>query len=67
MPMRMRIDEVTEDEIRAGCLTVMENMVYTAQDVEDRKLGALYVLMSLTFVSLEARHNLMWLYESIVV
>jgi len=66
MPMRMRIDEVTEDEIRAGCLTVMENMVYTAQDVEDRKLGALYVLMSLTFVSLEARHNLMWLYESIV-
>lgn len=65
MPTRMRIDEISEEQIRAGCTTVMENMVYSAVDVEDRKLGALLVLMALTLVSHNARLSLPWLYESL--
>lgn len=65
MPTRMRIDEISEEQIRAGCTTVMENMVYSAVDVEDRKLGALLVLMALTTVSHSARTSLPWLYESL--
>jgi hypothetical protein len=65
MPIRMRMDEVSDEQLRYGCVTVMENMVFTAFDVEDRKIGTLYVLLSLTMVSNSARNNLLWLYESV--
>jgi hypothetical protein len=41
-------------------------MVYTGIDVEYQKLGALHVLSVLTIVSMDARRNMMWLYESLV-
>lgn len=64
MPVRMRIDDVSEEQLRRGCITVMESMIYTARDIEDRKLGALHVLLALTVVSIPARNNMPWLYES---
>lgn len=64
MPVRMRIDDVSDEQLRRGCITVMESMIYTARDIDDRKLGALHVLMALTVVSLPARNNIPWLYES---
>lgn len=64
MPVRMRIDDVSEEQLRRGCITVMESMIYTARDIDDRKLGALHVLLALTVVSLPARNNMPWLYES---
>jgi hypothetical protein len=64
MPIRTRFNELTEDRLRLYCLTSMEQLVYTALDVEDRKLGAMYVLMALTLVSVPARANLTWLYSS---
>ena len=64
MPTRMRIDDVSEQQLQAGCITVMERLAYTAYDIEDRKLGALHILLALTVVSLPARENMRWLYES---
>jgi len=64
MPIRTRFNELTEDRLRLYCLTSMEQLVYSALDVEDRKLGAMYVLMALTLVSVPARANLTWLYSS---
>jgi hypothetical protein len=52
-----------KEEILEHCLSMMELLVYTAFDIEDRKLGAMLVLMGLTRVSLPARQALFWLYE----
>jgi hypothetical protein len=48
------------------CLNVLEHMVYTGIDIEHRKLGTLHALSALTIVSLPARQNMMWLYESLL-
>ena len=62
---RSRYDNVSDAEIQLACVTAMENMVCTAPDIEYQKLGALHVLTALTYVSVSARNNLMWLYESL--
>jgi hypothetical protein len=51
--------------IREKCLRVLENLVYGGQDVDHRKLGAFYALTALTVVSIDARHAMPWLYESL--
>jgi hypothetical protein len=43
------------------CTTVMENLVYSGPDIEDRKIGALHVISALTSVSSEARMTYPWL------
>ena len=40
--------------VRKAALTVMERLVYSADNVEDRSLGSIYVLTALTLVSREA-------------
>ena len=64
MPNRIDLGEISRQEMMDGCITVMENMIYTAFDIEDRKLGALHFLTALTAVSDGARETLPWLYES---
>lgn len=54
------------EQIKKICLNVMEHMVYTGIDIEYRKLGALHTLSALTIISVPARQNMMWLYESLV-
>jgi hypothetical protein len=56
---------MTLEEYQNECLRIIECMVYTGSNVEYQRLGALHVLKMLTIVSLEARHSLPWLYESI--
>ena len=65
MPEQWRPSEIPINVLVNGCLTVMENMVFTGLDDEYRKLGALHVLTALTTVSLPARNSMIWLYESI--
>lgn len=60
----MDLDDFTDVELIIGCVIAMENMVYTAYDVEDRKLGAFQVLTALTAVSEGARDSFPWLYEA---
>lgn len=57
----------TVEEFREACLRLMENMVYGSNDLENRKLGALHLLGVLTMVSIPARMNMTWLYESLFV
>lgn len=56
----------TVEEVIDHCLYAMENLVYMSPDEEYRKLGAMYVLCALTFVSIEARQALPWLYDIVV-
>jgi hypothetical protein len=65
IPIRLRYDEFTEEEMCLFCLHVMENIILTSVDIENRKLGAFHVLTALTVHSLPARNTMMWLYESI--
>lgn len=51
--------------VKRACITVMENMVYTGINSEYKQIGTLHVLRALTMVSIEARANLPWLYESV--
>jgi len=52
--------------LRNGCLTVMEHMIFSGVDTEFRTLGALHVLSALTIVSVNARTSMPWLYDSLI-
>jgi hypothetical protein len=54
------------EDFKKICISVMENIIYTGIDTEFQKLGALHVLSALTIVSMRARQNMMWLYESLL-
>ena len=58
--------EVPEVELMTACVTVMENMIYTGVDAEYKQIGALLSLSVLTVVSIPARNNMFWLYESLI-
>jgi len=58
-------NNITEEQIKFVCLTIIENMVYSGVDEEFRKLGTLHALSALTIVSTPARMSMPWLYESI--
>lgn len=44
---------------------IMEKLSYSAHDIENQKLGVLYILSSLTLVSQPARDAMPWLYSSV--
>ena len=53
------------ESLRNMGLAIMEKMVYRALNDSDKNIGALYILSSLTLVSLNARNSLPWLYASV--
>jgi hypothetical protein len=55
----------SRENLQKHALTIMENIIYTGNDIEYRKIGTLHVLTALTLVSIPARTSLPWLYESI--
>jgi hypothetical protein len=61
----INLHDMTIDDIREICITVIEYIVYCGIDDEYKKIGALHVLTGLTGVSLGARTSLPWLYESL--
>jgi len=58
--------DLTMEQLKARCLCVMEDMIYTGVDIEFKTLGAFHVLSALTVVSRDARLNMPWLYESLL-
>ena len=54
-----------DNTVKKKDLTVMEKMVYRAHNDSDKNIGALYILSSLTLVSVNARNSLPWLYASV--
>lgn len=59
-------NDISEYDIKVGCLIVFENLIYCGTNIEYRKLGALYALTALTVVSLEARQSYPFLYDSLI-
>ena len=53
-------------ELKTICVIVFENLIYSGQTIEHRKLGALHALTALTVVSHPAQVALPWLYESVL-
>jgi hypothetical protein len=49
------------DEIKEACLIVMENLTFTGKDDESRKMGVIYILINLSFVSENVRNAISWL------
>ena len=58
-------DDMTIENMREGCLRIVENMVYMGIDADHRNLGTFHILSALTVVSPPARQALPWLYESV--
>jgi hypothetical protein len=58
-------DDMTIENMREGCLRIVENMVYMGIDTDHRNLGTFHILSALTVVSPPARQALPWLYESV--
>ena len=56
----------THDALIKTAIRIIEYLVKSGRNNEDRSLGAYYVLSALTLVSEEARNGLPWLYESVV-
>ena len=54
------------NELQKICVAIMENMIFCGTNMSFRQIGALHVLTALTIVSIPARINLIWLYESIL-
>lgn len=59
-------NDISEYDIKVGCLIVFENLIYCGINAEYRKLGTLYALTALTVVSLEARRAYPFLYDSLI-
>lgn len=62
---RTRYDDLTREQLCDFCVNVMENIIMTAFDVEFQKLGCLHVLTALTVVSIPARIQYEYLYDSL--
>jgi hypothetical protein len=49
------------ETIKEACLIVMENLTFTGKDDDSRKLGVIYILINLSYVSDDAREAISWL------
>lgn len=58
-------DDLTLEQIKTGCLTVFENLVFLGINDDSRRLGAFHALSALTIVSPGARQAMPWLYDSV--
>jgi len=56
---------LSDDQLKILCLSVMEQMILTGIDKDHKILGTFHVLTALTIVSGPARLNLPWLFESL--
>lgn len=52
-------------DVKATCVTIMENIIYTGISDEYKHIGSMHVLTAFTIISQDARDNMPWLYESI--
>jgi len=63
--MNPSLETTNIDEAREFCLSVIENFVYGGIDIEYRRIAVLHILSALTMVSIPARNNMIWLYDSL--
>ena len=53
------------DKMKDVCITIIENMIFSGINDDYKTIGSFHVLTAFTFVSVDARNTLPWLYESI--
>jgi hypothetical protein len=54
---------INDNDYLEACIIVIENIIYSAPDIEMQKIGVLHVISALTSVSNEARIQYDWLYD----
>ncbi len=57
---------INVDQLKLSILKVMEALVNNGNSIENRSLGAFYVLSALTLVNNDAAESLPWLYQSVM-
>jgi hypothetical protein len=62
----MHINNLSFEDVQRACVSVIENLIYSGVDEENRRLGAFHALGGLTIVSPEARASIPWLHEYFV-
>ncbi len=62
----VNLNNLTNDTVTRFNLQIIENLIRTSLDTDNKTLGALYVLSALTLVSNDARNAMPWLYEAAV-
>ena len=60
------MNNLTNDTVVRFNVQIIENLIRTSIDIDNKTLGALYVLSALTLVSEDARNAMPWLYEAAV-
>lgn len=53
-------------KIKKIATNIIENMISNGIDIENKKLGAFYVLSGLTLVNIDAANAMPWLYQSVM-
>ena len=61
-----QLNNLANDTITRFNIQIIENLIRTSVDTDNKTLGALYVLSALTLVNNEARNAMPWLYEAAV-
>jgi hypothetical protein len=61
-----QLNNLANDTVTRFNIQIIENLIRTSVDTDNKTLGALYVLSALTLVSNEARNAMPWLYEAAV-
>ena len=62
----INLNNLTNDTVTRFNVQIIENLIRSSIDTDNKTLGALYVLSALTLVSNEARNAMPWLYEAAV-
>jgi hypothetical protein len=62
----INLNNLTNDTVTRFNVQIIENLIRTSIDTDNKTLGALYVLSALTLVSNDARNAMPWLYEAAV-
>jgi hypothetical protein len=62
----MSLNNISNETIVKYNVQIIENLIKSAVDIDNKMLGTFYVLSALTLVSQPAREAMPWLYEAVV-
>jgi hypothetical protein len=60
------LNNLSNETLMKYNVQIIENLVKSALDIDNKMLGTFYVLSALTLVSQQARDAMPWLYEAVV-
>ena len=60
------LNGISENSLKRKFIKIIKKFIYSSPNIEQRRLGAVYVLSALTLVNVHAAVALPWLYESVM-